>query len=330
MSAAHEQERPDAPPQAGRFAGVSPFRFLLATGVVVALGLAATRDLFQDHPTAHASSEYRTLADTGFEAVLAARDALVAGDVLELDDAVVSVEEAGGGVSVLRADALRDDVVVSTVRAVGSFTPAPRAAPAGPDDLPRLSAAAVEQLLRDPRLDVRRVRRDTEVVGEVLSGLVVLSPGVELRLRDVVLVGAIVSESALTQQPLTGVSVDHAPTVVVEGPLRLQPMGELPGVSVVMPDGVLRTADDDAAVQIEGDVVARTVELRGRGSLLGRVASLEAPVLSGVRAVGRGRTPRPWSTALDMRGGLRTDYFTCLPARTRWQEVRPMLGFEFP
>ena len=128
-------------PETSRLSGISSFQYLLLTGCVVALGLMATRALFGALPTSHASTEYRQ-ATAALDATLdEVRQAMLAGqDLPEPADATVAVTEFPGPFRMLRVESRVEDALISAVVAAGSFRAAPRAQPATPDDLPRLSA----------------------------------------------------------------------------------------------------------------------------------------------------------------------------------------------
>ncbi len=322
----------DSPSEGRMLEGISAFRYLLITGVIVALGLMATRTLFEALPTAHASTSYRQVQAAGDDALSEARKALVEGHQLpEARTAQVSITPVAGPLSVLRAESMLDDQLVSVVQTAGSFRPAPRAQPESSDDLPRLKGDTVNSLLANPDLQVRRIRRDMTLAGESLQGLFVVAPGVKLTLRDVVIKGAIVSDGALSSGSLGEFDQERAPRVTIMGSLRMEPMVPLHGVSIVMPDGVLRSEDESLSLQVQGAIIAHGIQLDGRGSLFGRLVSLEAPVLApGIELIDQGRVPRSWPGCLDMRGPVQTDFLTYLPAQTNWEDVQPMIRFRFP
>jgi hypothetical protein len=335
---------PGNEPETGRFSSVSGFQFLLVTGCVVALGLVGARGLFRALPPAHASTDYRQASATLDDTFHSVRVAMLTGQELpEVDGTTTTISSpsfagTGGGTGagtgpfrLLRVESRAEDALVSAVVVAGSFRPVPCAEPTTPDDLPRLTSATVNALLADPSLEVRRIRHDTQLSGETLRGLIVVSPGVELVLRNVVLTGAVVSDAALSQDPLTSFNQDRAPTVIIEGVLRTEPMRRLPGVSIVMPDGIVRTKDDRVSLQLHGTIVAHSVTLRGNGSLFGQIATLSgADIGPSLERIGHGRVPRGWPKCLDMRGSLRTDFIAHLPANTRWADVQPMLGYRIP
>jgi hypothetical protein len=281
-----------------------------------------------------ASSTYPDAADAADELLQAAQAALLEGlrEALETEQTFVSVRPLGGTTRALRAETRLHDGLVAVVETAGSFVPAPRENPESPDDLPRLTPETANSILSSKALPIVRIRHDARLHGETLHGLVVVAPDVELRLRDVVIRGAIVSEAALAEGHLPAYDEQRAPRVRVEGVLRIEEDPALPGVSLVMPDGVVEAVGDGANLQIEGDVVAHGVRLHGRGSLFGQLASVAPAELSpGVERVGSGRSPRPWSGALDMRGSHAAQYLTYLPVgSTSWDDVQPMLDFQFP
>jgi len=313
---------------------MNPFQVLLLGGMVAAGGLLAVQGVIQAMPVAKASTSYHEAAGEADEALQAAQDALLQGQLesTSTDETFVSVRPLGGTARALRAETRRESGLVAVVETAGSFLPAPRQDPVTPDDMPRLLPQAANTVVSSKTLPVLRIRHDTRLNGETLHGLVVVAPDAELQLRDVVLQGAIVSEAALSEGHLPAFDEQRAPRVRVEGTLRLDDDPLLPGVSLVMPDGVFETGADGANLQIAGDIVAHDVRLHGRGSLFGQLASLRPAECSpGIERVYAGRAPRPWASALDMRGSHAAEYLTYLPAgATRWEDVKPMVDFQFP
>jgi hypothetical protein len=114
--------------------------------------------------------------------------------------------------------------------------------------------------------------QDTE-----LQGLIVIGTGAEVFFDNVVLEGCLVSE-AVFQRPGTVVfSEVAAPRVTIDGNLRIEPMGALPGVAVVLPDGRITTSPGiTPGLQIGGDILAHDVSLDGAGAVRGVIASMGA------------------------------------------------------
>jgi hypothetical protein len=72
----------------------------------------------------------------------------------------------------------------------------------------------------------------------------------------------------------------QAPRIVVDGALRISPSELLPGTAIYMPGGEVRTANGvNPSVQIEGDLIARELQLDARGAIHGQIASVDEPGL---------------------------------------------------
>jgi len=314
----------------------SQFRYLLLAGCVAALSLAGARAFVSGMRPTHPSAPYR-------KAIRAVETQLVAEHRAWLEheqDAQHKDDDTRDGPRVLEQQDGRASFahqtrergrLVASARTACAARPHPLMSPQSPDDLPRLTQSTVRALFAEDRLSIHRVTADLRLVGETLTGLIVVSPGAKLVLRDVHLRGAIVSAAAMSTGPLIGLDETVAPIVEVTGSLRIDPLRALPGLAVVLPDGIFLAGGEDASLQIRGDVVARRVVLAGRGSLDGQIASLEpAQVDEAIERLGMGRAPRRWSTALDLAGPRAAETFAHAASTVRWRDVRPMLRFEFP
>ena len=177
--------------------------------------------------------------------------------------------------------------------------PAPTRTPADPDDLPRLSSPTVTALMADPAVTKTWITGDTLLANTDVSGLLIVSNGARLRVDNVVLEGSIVSQRMLGTALLGPFAVGTAPELVLEGSLRIEPGSFLPGLAVLMPDGVVSTAGGDGRVQLAGDVVAHGLQLGFAGVIHGHVLSVTNPVLaSGLDLPGEARAPLPWASNL--------------------------------
>jgi len=207
----------------------------------------------------------------------------------------VSLVPRGDGTDLLQLGAASDGLPRRLARA--QLQPSLDLQPGEP--LPTLPPALMQTLLGDTALQITRLSGTTLWQDADIHGLVVLSPGAVLYLDDVVIDGCLLSEAALRVGAPDPSTVP--PQVVVDGDLRIEPGPALPGLAVLMPDGVLRTASADPAVQIGGDIVVSRLVLGGHGALLGNVAALH-PVECSARIArpGEARAPRAWSPVLDL------------------------------
>ena len=311
---------------------LNPFQVLLLGGIVAAGGLLATQGIIHALPVTKASTSYRHVSEEVELELHRTQVALLqGGEAAGSDDVVVSVQPAGGTTRRLRAETRTEDGLVAALETAVSFVPAPRPEPRSPDDLPRLAEATVNRLLEGEELPVLRVNQDMRLVGESLDALVVVAPDAELVLEDVVRRGAVVSQAALSRDTLPAFDRRRAPRVRVVGSVRLDDHAALPGLSVVMPDGEFTSGNEPVLLQVQGDVVAHSLRLTGRGTLFGQLATLRPADLStSVENPGTGRRPRRWAADLDMRGSHDPEFLAYVPGRTGWDDVQAMIDFEFP
>jgi hypothetical protein len=130
-----------------------------------------------------------------------------------------------------------------------------------------------------------------------MAGLFILEPGADLTLENVVLRGAVITRAGrCADEPMqTG---SNRPTINMVGDIRLIAGTVLPDVAMVAPDCVV-TADADARVEIQGQVVANELDLPCRGSLRGMVVTEKrGNIGGGCKRPGYGRGPQSWSNEL--------------------------------
>jgi hypothetical protein len=172
-----------------------------------------------------------------------------------------------------------------------------------PATLPRLTEATRAAFVADgsiPRFDYTT---STTVSNTVLNGVVVIGSGVELTLENVIVNGAIVSERTLDPDAFGEFDSGTAPELIINGNIRLLAGTDLPGVAIVMPDGVVSTSNPDARAQIVGDVVTHDFTLGCPGSMQGHLAVVGDPVLHVTfEHIGANRGPVDWSPILDTHG----------------------------
>jgi hypothetical protein len=171
------------------------------------------------------------------------------------------------------------------------------------DTLPRFRESSLDALLADHSYTRHRFQKSATVTNAILEGLVIIRRGAVLTLDNVVIRGAVVSEDALDQDPFGPFEPLGAPELVIGGNVRILANDFLPGLAVLMPDGIISTANSDARVQIVGDVVSQDITLGCPGSLRGHLAIVGDPVLHvGIKLMGIGRKPMPWAPSLDSNG----------------------------
>lgn len=138
----------------------------------------------------------------------------------------------------------------------------------------------------------------TEMRNGEYAGLYLLEEGAELTLENAVLRGTIITRPAAAgAHPLaTG---GNRPQINIEGNVRLLAGTDLPEVSIVGPDAIVRSSPD-SRLEVEGVLSAERVEIEGRATLQHLVVSEAVEDLSAntVRP-GHGRGPRNWPDCLD-------------------------------
>ena len=209
--------------------------------------------------------------------------------------------------------------------------PVPTQTPTEPDDLPRLSPPTVTALMGDPAVTKTWITGDTLLADTDLSGLVIVRDGARLRVDNVVLAGSIVSERVLGTAPFGPFGMGTAPELVLEGSLRIEPGAFLPGLAVLMPDGVVSTAAGDGRVQLAGDVLAHGLQLGFDGVIHGHLLSVSDPVLApGLDLPGAARAPLPWTPNLVPPGSWDTAFVGVVADAPELSELTPITGYWSP
>jgi hypothetical protein len=148
--------------------------------------------------------------------------------------------------------------------------------------------------------DLIDVTSDTSFEDTVLDGILLVRRGVQLKLDDVIVHGAIISENALHDPPW---DEDDAIELVLEGGVLIDASGVLDGLAIAIPEAVVDGGHSSARLQVHGTVVAKGLQVAGDAALLGELATQQPPVF-GARAElpGAGRAPREWPDTLAFSG----------------------------
>jgi hypothetical protein len=175
-------------------------------------------------------------------------------------------------------------------------------APSGPSGLPTLSSSTVSALLANPAIQKHHITSSTSLSAADLNDLYIVHPGAQLQLSDVVLHGAVISSTVLDQAQYSAFDSANAPRLVVAGNLKIDPISELAGVTIVMPDGQVTSTASNARIQIHGDVIAHDVSLLVPGVIEGHVSgvniTLDPPPQ--LDRMGFDRKEPEWSPALKL------------------------------
>jgi len=202
-----------------------------------------------------------------------------------------------------------------------------------PDSLPSLDAATIASLLADPTVPKLYFSGTQRIEDTDLTGLIIVQDYAALYLDNVTVHGSIVSQAVLdTTTPLGDYDPISAPAVILDGNLRIEPADFLPGVAMLLPDGVVRDWTSATSVQIEGDVIAHTVMLDTvSGSCLGNIACVAPLGLSpDVELPGSTRAPRDWAGVLDMSGAWDVETMAYIPRVMTSSDVSAIAEFEIP
>jgi hypothetical protein len=253
----------------------------------------ATPSLIESREAVHSGADY-------------ARQALLTGQPV-----MGSYVGADGATTTLTvsepSDKQRDILVQSTlpngegaVKLVqATFTPDPTSTPSDPDGLAHLPKVTIDSLLADSSVPKTWYSSDTVVSDTDLTGLHIIQDGVELQLSNVVLDGAVVSADTLEEDPFGSFTITEAPTLIIGGNVRIDSADFLPGIAILMPDGVVSTGYATGTVQMHGDIVAHSVAIDLPGSIQGHIQSVSTPSLDyDIDQIWSDRKPQPWTSGL--------------------------------
>jgi hypothetical protein len=192
-----------------------------------------------------------------------------------------------------------------------------------------LDGASVSSLAADSSLPKQHFMTSTTLQGQELTGLLIVHPGVDLVLDDVLLTGAIVSSAVMDQSEMGAYDANTAPHIVLDGNVRIDPHSALPGVAVLMPDGAVSSSLGDARVQIFGDVVAHDVELTHAGTFAGNVSAVNAQVApsSVLDRLGIDRKGLDWSGELQLGGVQEPVFLAAVPPVTSADALSGIVDF---
>jgi len=296
-------------PRAAQAAGFTLIAVLLAVGVMAGLVAAYGRHVIVSARGGMASPQLLASREACHSGLTLARQAILSGAeavpaTIPAGDGLagITVVATSGGHQQLEVDSLGEDGLGARRTAELATQSIAATEPEGPSSLPTLDTATVGALLVDPWLQLHHYTSSTILEGVEMSGLLVVHPGVELQLSDVVLHGAVISSSVLEQATYGGFDANLAPRLLVAGNMRIDPPIALPGLAILMPDGKVSSAAVDARIQIHGDVVAHDVSLLHAGYLEGHVVGVEVELASPLLLdrCGFDRKPPDWAPALDL------------------------------
>ena len=333
MKTAH---RRPAGPHPSQPAGFTLFTVLLAVSVMAGLVVAYGRHVVVSGRGGMASPPLLAAREACHSGLAFARQAMVAGkqelpSTIPVGDALagLSVAETPSGHAVMSVESFGGDGLGARRQAELALRPSPVTSPADPSSLPTLDAGTVAALKADKWLAVQHVKESARIDHEEVTGLLVVHPGVELQLADVVLHGAVISSSVLDQDTPASFDPDAAPRLLVDGNLRIDPPIALPGVAILMPEGTVASSAVDARIQIHGDVVACEVSLLHKGVFSGQVAGVHVALADSVSLdrLGFDRKPPEWSPSLQLGGASEPVFLAAVPASTDVGSLSPIIDY---
>ncbi len=281
----------------------------------------------------------------GQQSVLTDADATTANLGNGRTTAFVQTEDLGNNHRRLLATALDSDGLGTTVLAEGELMPLALADT--PDDLPQLDPEVSDALVpgntsnshcgshgnhgSSSAVATTYYSGTQSVSDRDLTGLVVIRNSARITFSNVTIAGCIVSERALGDVTLGAFQVSTAPTVIIDGGLRVSGGSFLPGIAVLMPDGVLKCSTGACSVQLMGDVVTHTLTLTGAGGILGNIACVQSPsIATTIGLPGAGRAPRAWAAGLQLGDANAFRYLAFLPRTSTVDGLSSITSYQFP
>ncbi len=317
-------------------AGFAIVAILLVVGVMTAIALTYIRHITvrdQQSIVGKSATEAREAAHSGVQyaqQMLSVGKSeltktLANGDGL----ATVQISDLSENHGRIQVQALDDYGMGSTVLAEVARVPVPQTT--HPDNLPRISAGKVTELLEDPTIPKYYYSGMTWIRDQDIYGIVVVRNTSAVLFDNVTIHGCVVSEKVLTEDPFGDFDMSTVPCALPDGNLRITPADFLPGVAVVMPDGVFTEYHEPSSVQIEGDIVAYKLSLDTIGAIRGNIATVEPLDLSGqIERPGANRGYQRWGKGLDMHGVWSTEYMAFVPRHDTVGSLPEITNFAFP
>jgi hypothetical protein len=297
---------------------------LLLAGLMVATTAAYARRAMLDWRVSTASlwvHETRESASSGMafaKQVLASGGSCGTSTVVAGDNTVtVDITDVGGDERFIRVDATSGQLG-STVIANATVYGLPG------NVLPTLQASGAASVLGDAA--AVKLSGTQTLTGQSYAGTLILARGADITLSDVVVYGAIVSETALTGPPYA--TADAVKLTLATG-ARIGPSAVLADCGIFMPDGEL-TVQAGCTVEVHGVVVADSIDVQGAGSMDNHVVAAQPFTLpAGIDRPGLGRAPLAWPAVLTCSSwGLSRLAFP--PQTPPGADVAAIESFEFP
>ncbi|MGQ0552670.1 MAG: hypothetical protein ACT4PU_05575 [Planctomycetota bacterium] len=276
-------------------AGFVLLSVLLLTALVVGLTMTYARSAIlagDAAPGSRGRMEVQTVMDSGLayaqQSLLTDRPTTAVLSAPTGDSVRIDVDPAG--------DALRAlDIRSSSGGRAGQVSALAEVHLAAGGALPTLTEATRAAVLASPRLIT--INANTTYANTTVDGILLVTAGRKLTLRDVVLTGTIIGAAAMSDAAVG----DDTVKIELEGSVLIEPDALLSGCAVVAPGSEVELASS-ARLQCEGVLVARefdvkdsTTSARLHGQL---VVAESAGVHAGIVQVGVGRGPQAWPACL--------------------------------
>lgn len=309
---------------------------LVSVGVITGLVAAYGRHVIVEGRSGMASLPLLESREACHSGVRFARQALVSGTASSSQtvpsgscSATYTVTSLPLGNQALSVQSVGNDGLGARRLLEVGVKPSPASVPVSPSTLPTLGASTVAALMADWSVPKTDYTQNTTLQGVELEGLLVVHPGVELVLDDVVLSGAIVSSTVMLQSELGAYDAGNAPSIVIDGNLRIDAHPSLPGVAVLLPDGAVFSGAGDARVQIHGDVAAHEVQLTHAGTLSGNVSAVCTQLASSseLDRMGMDRKGADWSGQLQLGSVQEPVFLAAVPPTTNTAALSGIINY---
>ena len=326
--------RPVRPSRAD--AGFTLLAVLIAVAIMAGLVATYGRHVIVAGRGGMASPSLLATRDACHSGLAYARQSLVCGEGSVASSipaggtlAMISVDQTAGGDDLVSVESVTADGLGARRTAQLALQPVPESVPEGPAALPTLSPETIASVLAGGAPPVLHITQQTRFQGTEMTNLLVVHPGVELQLADVVLHGAVISSATLSQGVGSSYDAEGAPRLLVDGNLRIDPSDAMPGLAILLPDGNVSCGVADLRIQIHGDVVAHDVTLLRPGALSGNVAGVNVALAdpSELDRLGIERKPPQWSPALDLGEASEPVFLAMVPPSTSLGALSGIIGY---
>ncbi len=300
---------------------------------VLTISVTMMNHVVEESQTSSVTSEALSSREVAYSGVQLANQSMKVG--LDLDaktitngssQAVVETASVNNLVESIHSQVLDSNGIGATLYAQADKIA--YAAASSPNELPFVNATTLTDIMSDPSITKHYYNGQVWLQNTELTGIVIVEDTTAVFFDDVIVNGAIMTEDAISTDPAEDLDMSHVPCAVVMGNLKVIPGDFLPGVSVVMPEGIFTTMTSDANIQIEGDVVAHTFRVPSiGGSILGNICTVAAADIGDIEHTTSSRGDVPWATDLDTGSSWTTNSIAFIPYREDPANLTAITGF---